>query len=105
MKKTKSFQESLIKALRDPREAAAYLNAVLREGDSTLLLVALRDVAQARGGMTELSRKTRMHRGNLYKMLSKRGKPEIQSVETVLKAVGLQFSIIPDKAVHLHQAA
>ena len=104
MKRTKSFHESLLQALKDPEEAAAYLNAVLKDGDSTLLLSALKDVAEARGGMVQLARKTRMNRGNLYKMLSKRGSPAIQSVETVLKAVGLRFSIIPETISHRRAA-
>jgi len=58
MKRTKSFHDSLIQSLKNPVEAAAYLNAVLREGDSTLFLAALRDLAQARGGMVLLARKT-----------------------------------------------
>jgi DNA-binding phage protein len=31
---TKSYHESLLQALQDPQEAAAYLTAALEEGDS-----------------------------------------------------------------------
>ncbi len=47
----KTYQESLIQALKDPEEAAGYLNAVLAEGGSKMFLVALRNVAEANGGM------------------------------------------------------
>ncbi len=44
-----SYQDNLIDALRDPLEAAAYLNAALEEDSTELFLLALRNVAQARG--------------------------------------------------------
>ena len=36
--------------LKFPENAAAYLNAVLGEGDKSAMLIALREVAQANGG-------------------------------------------------------
>jgi DNA-binding phage protein len=52
-KKTTSYQKDLIEALKDPREAVAYLNAVMDEGDRELFLLALRNVAEAHGGEGE----------------------------------------------------
>ena len=46
-KLTKSYRESLLQDLQDPKEAAAYLTAALDEGDSAVFLLALRDVADA----------------------------------------------------------
>ena len=105
MKRTKSFHKSLMKALKNPAEASEYLNAVIKEGDSILLLDALRDVAKAQGGMAKLSRQTKMNRGNLYKMLSKHGNPGIQSVESVLKVFGLRLAVVPDHSTHFQRAA
>jgi len=106
MKRTKSFRESLIKALKDPVEASEYLNAVLKEGDANLLLEALRDVAEAQGGITSLSRKAKLNRANLYQMLSAHGNPRIRSVENVLKVFGLKFGVLPDpKAAYPSRAA
>lgn len=96
MKRTKSFRASLLEALKDPVEASEYLNAVLKEGDIHLLLEALRDVAEAQGGITELSRRTRLNRANLYQMLSSHGNPRIRSVESVLKVFGLKIGVLPD---------
>ena len=98
--KTKSFHQSLIKTLKDPVEASEYLNAVLREGDIDLLLVALRDVAEAQGGMSKLSRQTRLNRANLYQMLSKHGNPRLHSIENVLKVYGLRIGVFPEKKSH-----
>ena len=89
----KHYQEDLIEALKDPEEAVGYLNAVLETKDPKMFLVALRNVAEARGGMVRLSRKIKMSRSNLYKMLSRNGHPEIQSLHKVLAAFGLSLAV------------
>src|SRR5690348_2451328 len=96
MKRTKSFHGSLIKALKDPVEASDYLNAVLKEGDVNLLLAALRDVAEAQGGLSHLARRTKLNRANLYQMLSHHGNPRIHSLENVLRIFGLKIGVFPD---------
>jgi DNA-binding phage protein len=48
-KKVTTYQEDLIEALKDPREAAAYLNAAVEGDDRALFLLALRNVAEAHG--------------------------------------------------------
>ena len=48
-KKITMYQEDLVEALKDPREAAAYLNAAMEEDDRALFLLALRNVAEAHG--------------------------------------------------------
>lgn len=49
MKASKSYQESLLVSLREPEEAAEYLNAALEESDEKVFLLALNNVAQANG--------------------------------------------------------
>jgi len=44
------YQEDQIEALKNPEEAAAYLNAAPEEGDRETFLLALRNVAEANGG-------------------------------------------------------
>ncbi len=105
MKKTKSFREYLLKSLKDPVYASEYLNAVMKEGDVNFLLEALRDVAEAQGGITKLSRKTKLNRANLYQMMSAHGNPRIHSIESVLKVFGLKIGVLPDPEFHRHRAA
>lgn len=50
MGRTKKYKEHLLKSLQDPKEAAAYLDACLEDGDLHVFLLALKDVAEARGG-------------------------------------------------------
>ncbi len=92
-KRTKKYQDDLLKSLRDPREAVAYLNAALEETDPELFLLALRNVAEAYGGLSRLSKKTRLNRENLYRMLSKKGNPNIYSLNLILKELGLKMAV------------
>ncbi len=94
-KRTSTYQEDLIEALKDPREAAAYLNAAMEEGDRELFLLALRNVAEAHGGMAAVSAKAKMNRESMYRMLSKKGNPEIKSIMTLLQSMGLKLSVEP----------
>lgn len=64
-----NYDIGLHEDLRDPVEAAAYLNAALDDGTQTVFLSALRDVAKAHG-LTRLARETTLNRENLYRILS-----------------------------------
>jgi len=94
-KKMTTYQEDLIEALKDLREAAAYLNAAMEEGDRALFLLALRDVAEAHGGMASVAEKANLNRENLYRMLSRKGNPEIRSVVNLLHTMGLRLTVEP----------
>ncbi|MDD3146183.1 MAG: putative addiction module antidote protein [Candidatus Riflebacteria bacterium] len=91
-KLTKDHQKSLLETLKDPREAAAYLNAALEEDDNELFLLALKNVVKA-SGVTNIARKTHLNRENLYKMLSEKGNPELTSLWSILSSIGLKISI------------
>jgi len=90
----------LIEALADPREAAAYLDAALEEGDRAVFLVAIRNVIKALGGMSHIARKTGLNRENLYRVLSEQGNPELASLEKLLKSLGLRLSVEVDQDVN-----
>lgn len=89
----KKYQESLIQALKNPEEAAAYLNAVLEEGDRKLFLLALKNVAEAHGGIGPLSKKAKLNRAHLYKLFSAHGNPEIHTLSHILKLFGLRLAV------------
>ena len=90
----KSYDESLDAALRDPVEAAAYLEAVIEMDDPAALLLALRQVAKAHG-MAEVARRAELGEKTLFKALSENGNPTIGTVHKVLHAVGLRLSVTP----------
>ena len=81
--------------LADPAEAAEYLNAALEDGSQEVFLLALKDVANARG-ITEISRLTNLNRENLYKILSIKGNPKLTSLNSVLQSMGLKLAVKVD---------
>ncbi len=95
MVKAKNYKEHLLKQLRSPKEAAAYLNAAIYDDDPHVFLLALRDIAEARGGMGWLAEETDLNRENLYRTLSLKGNPRFFNLLAVLDAIGLELSIHP----------
>ena len=93
MKKiTKSYEKSLEEDLVDPVEAAEYLNAALEDGSQEVFLMALKDVANAKG-ISEIARITHLNRENLYRILSTEGNPKLKSLNSVLHSVGLKLTV------------
>ncbi len=79
-------------SLKTKKDIAAYLDAVLEDGDPELLKAALGDIARAKG-MSELARASGLGRANLYKALSSTGNPEFATVAKVVRALGLRLTI------------
>jgi probable addiction module antidote protein len=98
MAKSKSYQNNLIESLKDPTEAAEYLNAALEDGETEVFLLALRDVVDSYGGIGKLAASTSLNRESLYRMLSTKGNPEFFSLSTVLNAVGFRLAVEPRTA-------
>jgi probable addiction module antidote protein len=99
MAKSKSYRDSLIESLKDPTEAAEYLNAALEDGEAEVFLLALRDVVDSFGGVGKLAAATSLNRESLYRMLSTKGNPEFFSLSTVLDAVGFRLAVESKTAV------
>jgi len=91
-----NYEEGLQEDLRNPEEAAAYLNAALEEESQEIFLLALRDVANAHG-MTQLARETSLNRENLYRILSENGNPQLSSLRKLLDALGLKLAVEPER--------
>ena len=60
----------LVERLKNPKMAAAYLEAAIEDGDQGALMMALRHVAQAQGGVAEMARRSHLSREATYRMLS-----------------------------------
>lgn len=73
-------------------DMAAYLDAALEDGDPTLVVAALGDIARAKG-MTQIAREAGLGRESLYKALSATGNPEFATILKVVRALGLQFYV------------
>ncbi len=93
----KSYEESLLACLREPAEAAAYIDAVLETGDQAALLLALRQVASAHG-IAEIARRAELGEKTLFKSLAEEGNPTLATLTRVLHAVGLRLTVTPQHA-------
>lgn len=92
------YEVGLKEALADPEEAAAYLNAALVDNSQDVFLMALRDVANARG-LTRLARETLLNRENIYRILSEKGNPQLSSLRALLDSLGLKPAVEPKQVV------
>jgi probable addiction module antidote protein len=89
-----SHDEAVIRELRDSSFAAEYLRAALEDDDEpSVLLVALRRVAEARGGIAKVAKAAGVERESLYRALSARGNPRLSTLTAVARAVGLKLTV------------
>jgi len=93
-----NYDLGLKEALAGPNEAAAYLNAALEDGSQDVFLMALRDVAEARG-LTRLAREASLNRENMYRILSEKGNPQLSSLKALLDSLGLRLAVEPSRSV------
>lgn len=105
MKRFKDYHKELLQELKNPKEAVAYLNAALEVADKAAFLMALRNVVEAQGGIGKISRSIKQHRVSLYKMLSEKGNPELESLMMVLKVTGMRFQITTASSSSMRRAA
>ncbi len=89
---TVKYENGLKAALVNPDEAAAYLDSALEENDQEVFLLALRDIAEARG-FSKVAQDTLLNRENLYRMLSSAGNPQLSSLVTLLRSLGLRLAV------------
>ncbi len=86
-------------SLETREDIAAYLDAVLEDGDPDLLKAALGDIARAKG-MTEIAQAAGLGRANLYKALSPDGNPEFATVARSPESPGLRLSVAAKTLAH-----
>ena len=77
---------------------AEYLSVILEEDDPDLFVRALGDIARARG-MTQIAKETGLGRESLYKALKSGSNLRYQTVQKVLKALGIKLTAEPTNVV------
>jgi probable addiction module antidote protein len=100
MRQYRKFRDVVIEDLKhDPAYAQAYLQVALEEfeqdGNSEHLMVALRNVAEAQGGVPELARRLKKGKTSLYKALSEKGNPRLDTIGLILQGLGYRLSLEP----------
>lgn len=97
MRKLRKFKDILIERLLDKEYAKTYLEVALEEyskdRDTKTFFLALKDVATAQGGLSKLAKNTNLNRSNLYDLLSGQSKPKLDTVDTILHALGFRLGI------------
>lgn len=99
MRTYRKFKDVLIEDLRgDPEYAQAYLQVAFeefgQEGDTEHLMVALRNITEAQGGVPALAERVKMGKTSLYKALSENGNPRLSTIYTILNGLGYELTPI-----------
>ena len=90
MEKTETRPWDPAEYLETKEDMVAYLNVALEEGDLSLIMAVLGDIARARR-MTVVAQETGLGRESLYKSLSANGNPEFATVLKVVHTLGLRL--------------
>jgi len=97
LKNTRSYDDWLIEQLKDHESSQSYLEAVFdayaADGDITALLLALRSVAYAQGGIGKLAKQTGISREHLYQILSGKHTPRLDSLMSILSSLGFRIRL------------
>lgn len=94
--KDRAHDDAMAEVFRkDPAYAVELLNSILEDGDQSELLIALRQMTKAFGGVPKVAEKAHLNRTQLYRTLSPEGNPEIRSLTAILKTMGLRLAVQP----------
>lgn len=85
-----------------PDDLPGFLADVVEDGDTRALPLALRTAADVLG-MTELARRTGLSRESLYRTLSAKGNPRLDTLAAILSAFGLRLAVAPVTAMPRHR--
>lgn len=90
--KTTTSKWDTSKYLDSPEMIHEYLKAAFESGDSELLMMALGNVAKAKG-MSQIAHETGLSRQNLYKALAPGSAPKFDTIQKVVEALGCKLSV------------
>ena len=103
--KDKSHDEAMAEMLRDdPAYAVQLLNSILEDGDQSELLITLRQMTKAFGGVPGVADTAQLSATQLYRTLSLGGNPVLSSLSAILKAMGLRLAVQPLQPAGQNQA-
>ena len=82
---------------QDEENVKEYINAALKQyfedHNKELFLASLKEVIQAKGGITEFSKHAHINRQHIYRMLSDKGNPSFDNIGSLLTALGLKLQV------------
>ncbi|MDA7417127.1 addiction module antidote protein [Xenophilus arseniciresistens] len=89
----------------EPALALEVINSILADGDQAELMIVLRQLAQAVGGVQVIAGQAHLNPTQLYRTLSPKGNPALSSLTAILKAMGLRLAVQPLTPTTLAHAA
>jgi DNA-binding phage protein len=96
----KSYREDLLKRLLDSNYASQYLKVAfdetLKDGNMEAFLLALKNIVDAKCSVQEVANEAQVSRQNLHLLLSGKGNQSIETIVSVLHAVGLTIDFKPN---------
>jgi putative addiction module killer protein len=96
MMRSRPHDEAMAELYRsDPAFALEVINGILEDGTQAELLIVLRQMAQAFGGVQAVAEQAHLNPTQLYRTLSPKGNPGLSSLSAILKAMGLRLAIQP----------
>lgn len=97
-----TFKSYLVEQLRDPMEAKIFLEGAIetygKDSDIEVFMISLRYLAEAQGGIPKLAERTQLNRQNLYKILTGKTVPRLDTTLSIIK--GLEFRLTPEPITH-----
>ncbi len=98
--KNRHHDEAMAQLYRqDPALALEVINSILDDGDQAELLIVLRQLTQAFGGVAAVAEQAQLNPTQLYRTLSAQGNPALSSLIAILKAMGLRLAVQPSISV------
>lgn len=83
--------------LRDSEVAAEYLKEALEDGDASVILMALRNIAESQeDGIAGLAVRLELDCESMYKMLSEAGNLKLSSFTKVIHGLGFKLRVERD---------
>jgi probable addiction module antidote protein len=78
--------------LDSPKAVSAYIEAAFEDGEPSVIAYALGVVARARG-MSQLAKDAGLSRDAMYKALQPDGNPTLQTLTSVMNALGMKLTV------------
>jgi len=93
-----TFDDMMAESFRnDPEYAMELLNDILEDENAEPgeLLMALRQMSKAFGGVGEVAKQAQLNSKSLYRTLSAQGNPQVSTLVAVLRTMGLRLAVQP----------
>jgi len=92
----KPFDDVMIDIYKEnPELAVEMLNSILEDGEQWELMLALRHLSKAFGGVRGVAKDANLNPNQLYRTLSEKGNPELKSLTAILRAMGMRLAVQP----------